>query len=92
MSTKRVAFTVQGLVQGVNYRNFAVQRAVADGVTGWVKNAQDGPVVGEAQADDPTLKKFIKELYEGPPMAEVKNVEQKELTPKADEDEFQQRR
>ncbi|KAL1667853.1 Acylphosphatase-like domain-containing protein, partial [Schizophyllum commune] len=88
-----IAFTVHGLVQGWDpLRNFAVQRAVSDHVTGWVKNAQDGTVVGEAQGDEQQLEKFIKHLNQGPPAANVTKVEQRELEAKEGEDDFQRRR
>ncbi|KAL1712314.1 Acylphosphatase-like domain-containing protein, partial [Schizophyllum commune] len=91
-----IAFTVHGLVQGwdrfVVFRNFAVQRAVSEHVTGWVKNAQDGTVVGEAQGDEQQLEKFIKHLNQGPPAANVTKVEQRELEAKEGEDDFQRRR
>ncbi|KAL1674932.1 Acylphosphatase-like domain-containing protein [Schizophyllum commune] len=90
MPTKRIAFTVHGLVQAL--RNFAVQRAVSDHVTGWVKNAQDGTVVGEAQGDEQQLEQFIKHLNQGPPAASVTKVEQRELEAKEGEDDFQRRR
>ncbi|KAI4520787.1 Acylphosphatase, partial [Schizophyllum commune Loenen D] len=93
-----IAFTVHGLVQGWGpffhgaLRNFAVQRAVSDRVTGWVKNAQDGTVVGEAQGDEQQLEKFIKHLNQGPPAANVTKVEQREIEAKEGEDDFQRRR
>ncbi|KAL1731167.1 Acylphosphatase-like domain-containing protein [Schizophyllum commune] len=95
MPTKRIAFTVHGLVQGWDHFvvvNFAVQRAVSDRVTGWVKNAQDGTVVGEAQGDEQQLEKFIKHLNQGPPAANVTKVEQREIEAKEGEDDFQRRR
>jgi acylphosphatase len=57
-------------------------------VTGWVKNADDGSVVGEAQGDQSSLDKFVQFLNMGPRHANVKNVEQKEIETKSGESGF----
>lgn len=44
-------------------------------VTGWVKNADDCSVVGEAQGDQSSLDKFVKHLNSGPNAAVSHNVD-----------------
>jgi acylphosphatase len=51
---------VHGQVQGVGYRYFVAKTAKRLGVTGWVKNNDDGSVEIVADSDDTTLEKFVK--------------------------------
>ena len=41
--------TVRGRVQGVGFRCFAQETAESLGLTGWVRNREDGAVEAEAQ-------------------------------------------
>lgn len=59
-------------------------------MTGFVKNASDGSVVGEAQGDQGSLDKFVKHLQSGPSAAEVNKVDQKEIGTDKNEVEFKQ--
>jgi len=79
MAQKRLSLTITGRVQGVGYRFFAEEAAEALGVVGWVKNGWDGSVEIEAQADQPTLALFCDRLREGPPLAYVADIEQREI-------------
>jgi acylphosphatase len=63
---KRVAFRVQGRVQGVGYRWFALRAAERSGVAGFVRNDPDGSVSGEAEGDDVALAAFLADLRRGP--------------------------
>ena len=72
---KRVHAVVSGVVQGVNYRLFARHNAAVHGLTGWVKNREDGCVEVLAEGEEARLKEFLKALEEGPPGAEVREVE-----------------
>jgi len=46
---QRVQFEVHGKVQGVYFRKFTQQQAVMLGLCGWVKNTDQGTVIGEAE-------------------------------------------
>ena len=59
-------------------------------VTGFVKNADDGSVTGEAQGDQSALDKFVQHLNMGPSAADVNKVEQKEIATKEGESGFNQ--
>lgn len=59
-------------------------------VTGFVKNADDGSVVGEAQGDQSALDKFVQHLNMGPRAADVNKVEQKDIGVKEGEKSFNQ--
>ncbi|WPH00468.1 Acylphosphatase [Acrodontium crateriforme] len=86
--SKRIAFTVQGRVQGVNYRAWTAQKANGLNVTAYARNADDGTVVGEAQGDESSLDKFAQCLKVGPLHAQVTSVEQTDIPTKNGESKF----
>ncbi|BDD62937.1 hypothetical protein MAP00_007890 [Monascus purpureus] len=88
MTTNRIAFRVHGVVQGVGFRDFTQRRAVYYGLKGWVKNTTDGRVEGEAQGDEDSIQKLLKDIGQGPRLAHVVKVEKKEVPPRGDEEGF----
>ncbi|RMF79356.1 MAG: acylphosphatase [Chloroflexi bacterium] len=68
---------VSGRVQGVSYRYYTMMTATEMGLTGWVKNTDDGNVEVVAEGPRPVLEKFLAFLHEGSPAAKVKNVDVK---------------
>lgn len=74
MSVKAIEFQVTGRVQGVGFRDAARARALALGVTGWVRNRPDGAVEGVAQGSDEQLRRFVEWLSRGPAAAGVSRV------------------
>lgn len=70
----RVYARVTGLVQGVGYRYFAMQLARRYGITGWVKNRDDGSVELEAEGADEAIEAFVERLGVGPRGADVAGV------------------
>ncbi|KAI9748766.1 MAG: hypothetical protein M4579_007124 [Chaenotheca gracillima] len=86
--TSRIAFKVQGEVQGVNFRSFTQKKAQSFGLTGWVKNTSSGHVEGEAQGSQDAIQKLLKELNQGPSMAHVTKVEKSETEVKQSESSF----
>ena len=72
-TTQRVF--VSGKVQGVGFRDWVVRHAKALGLTGWVRNRNDGRleilIVGESDESNALIDK----LREGPAMARVDNIE-----------------
>ena len=73
--TASYRFTVRGRVQGVFFRQSAVQEARRLGLCGWVRNRDDGAVEGLAQGELSALKEFLAWLNLGPPAAKVESVE-----------------
>lgn len=67
-----------------------MKKADSLNVTGWVKNADDGSVVGEAQGSESALDKFVQALHMGPKHAEVNKVDQKDVAVKEGESSFNQ--
>ncbi len=71
-------YQVRGRVQGVGFRYF-VQRAAADlGLTGYVKNLDDGRVEVYAAGSEAELSQLESRLWKGPPAAEVRGVDLQE--------------
>lgn len=68
-------FNVTGRVQGVGFRYTAVQEARRQGLTGWVRNREDGSVEGLAQGEQAALDRFRAWLQQGPSLASVDRVE-----------------
>ncbi len=70
----RVALRIQGRVQGVFFRESARQEATRLGLTGWVKNLDNGEVEAVAEGPRPKLESFVGWCRHGPPTAKVSDV------------------
>ncbi|RAL16246.1 acylphosphatase [Aspergillus homomorphus CBS 101889] len=88
MTSQRIAFKVSGTVQGVGFRDFTQKRATEYDLRGWVKNTHCGRVEGEAQGNEESLQKLLKDINKGPRLAHVVKVEQKEIAAKDGEEGF----
>ena len=65
-----------GRVQGVGYRAFCVDEATRLQIVGYARNLGDGRTVEVvAESDEPTLRRFIERLREGPTLAIVDDLE-----------------
>ncbi|KAL4895107.1 Acylphosphatase-like domain-containing protein [Aspergillus ambiguus] len=84
MSSQRIAFKVHGTVQGVGFRDFTQRRASEFGLKGWVE--------GEAQGDEDSIKRLLKEINNGPRLAHVVKVEKKAIGVQDGESHFGVRR
>ncbi|MEM0020711.1 MAG: acylphosphatase [Fervidicoccaceae archaeon] len=71
----RVHIRVYGRVQGVFFRAFVKSHADRLGITGWVKNVEDGSVEIVAEGEEDKLKELIGEVRRGPPLAFVEKIE-----------------
>jgi len=67
-------YTVEGVVQGVGFRWFVRRHATRLGLTGWVRNMDDGAVEAEAIGGADRLAEFEAELRRGPAHASVTNL------------------
>ena len=72
---------VRGRVQGVGFRWFVRERARALGLTGWVRNRDDGSVEVVAQGDEASLRQLRSLLATGPSGARVSAVEDQQGEP-----------
>jgi acylphosphatase len=65
-------------VQGVGFRWFVEKNATNIGVRGWVRNEDDGRVHVYATGTPDQLDRLAALLYQGPRLAEVRGVEERE--------------
>ena len=65
---------LSGLVQGVGFRWFVVDRARELGLSGWVRNRSDGKVEIAASGTAAALVQLESAVGSGPPGAQVQNV------------------
>ena len=66
---------VSGVVQGVNFRFYTQKEAKKLGLTGWVRNLNDGRVEAWAEGESTALEEFKKFCKRGPSLAHVTGVE-----------------
>ena len=71
----RAHITVHGNVQGVFYRASARDQASRLGVNGWIQNNDDGTVEAVIEGPRDQVEAFIVWAADGPPRAEVQDVD-----------------
>ncbi len=71
---KTVRLIIEGDVQGVGFRAFAVDEASRRKISGWVRNRRDGSVEAVAAGAANRVEDFIAVLRKGPPAARVTGV------------------
>ena len=77
---KSIHLKIHGLVQGVFFRQSTQQKARELGISGWVRNCEDGTVETQAEGDETALQRFVEWCHDGPQRAEVDRVD---VTPAA---------
>jgi acylphosphatase len=71
---KTYHYTISGRVQGVCFRHYTVREAERLGISGTVRNLEDGSVEVFAQGDENRIAKFESFLHIGPRSARVEQV------------------
>ena len=66
---------ILGRVQGVFYRNWAMETASGLGLSGWVRNRMDGSVEALVEGPVQAVEQFISLAHEGPPAAHVARID-----------------
>lgn len=61
---------IRGVVQGVGFRPFVYRLARANGLTGWVLNAEEGVEI-HLEGEEQPLRVFLEELKTPPPAASI---------------------
>ncbi len=72
--SRAIRAAVAGAVQGVGFRDATRRQAVALGVMGWVRNADDGTVAVHAEGPPAAVQALIAFLHGGPRGATVREV------------------
>ncbi len=65
---------VFGRVQGVFFRQWAVNQARNLGVAGWVHNARDGSLEAHLEGGEPAVTQMVEWMRRGPPQARVEDL------------------
>ena len=79
---------LEGRVQGVGFRNYALTRAVRNNIKGYVKNSYDGNLEIVCCGEKENLNKFISEIKKGPSFAYISKIKINEYTHSADFKDF----
>jgi acylphosphatase len=66
------SIAVEGVVQGVGYREFTRRAALRLNVSGWVRNRSDGAVEALVRGPPAAVEALIAEMRQGPRFAVVK--------------------
>jgi acylphosphatase len=88
MKTLCLRCQVSGRVQGVGFRYATVDKALALGVTGYVRNLPDRRVEVLACGEERAVTTLRNWLWQGPPLARVSDVHC-EIAPHKDFRDFQ---
>jgi acylphosphatase len=73
---KRLQAVVSGRVQGVGFREFVRHEAATRGITGYVRNSDDGRNVEvTAEGDEAAIDALVQRLHDGPRFARVDRVD-----------------
>ena len=75
----RKAGRAHGRVQGVGFRFFVQTEAKKRGITGWVKNMDDGTVTMEIQGTPEQLQSLVDRLNKGNGFAKVNQLDLEDI-------------
>jgi acylphosphatase len=75
MDRTRAHVFVSGTVQGVYYRASTRDTAREHGVSGWVRNREDGRVEAVFEGSEEDVDAMVGWCHEGSPAAQVEDVE-----------------
>lgn len=65
---------IYGRVQGVFFRQWAVNQARTLGIAGWVRNCEDGTVEAHVIGQEDAVAKMIGAMHQGPSQARVEDL------------------
>ena len=72
MSAKRLV--IRGQVQAVGFRDWMTARATVLGLSGWVRNRDDGAVEALVAGDPAAVEELLRACRRGPPLADVTDI------------------
>ena len=73
--TVRAHVFIEGRVQGVFYRVWIREQAQELGLSGWVRNLEDGRVEAVFEGPRDKLEKMVKKCYKGPQLAGIEHID-----------------
>lgn len=79
---------MSGRVQGVSFRFYSHEKANQLGLTGWVRNLDDGRVEMLIAGEPDSIETMVKWAHRGPPGAQVENVEVASVNEKIPKEPF----
>jgi acylphosphatase len=88
MQKRQVYIVIDGRVQGVGFRYFALYKAEELDITGWVRNTWDGKVEMEASGEVQHLNTFIDWMKIGPARAVINTFKVSDITPERTYSQF----
>lgn len=72
---KEVYLKIEGRVQGIGFRRWAVAKALEiGGISGWVRNEDDGSVEILMSGEEAVVDEMIRNCYRGPMFARVDKI------------------
>jgi acylphosphatase len=77
----RARVVVHGMVQGVWFRDSCRTAARREGVSGWVRNREDGAVEAVFEGEAQAVAHLVAWCRVGPPRAEVSRIDVTEEAP-----------
>ena len=72
---RAVLVTITGRVQGVWFRDWTRRTALAQGLTGWVRNRRDGQVEALFSGPNEAVEAMIGKCQTGSPLSRVDEVQ-----------------
>jgi acylphosphatase len=87
-SYQRLHAIIRGRVQGVFFRAWTRETGQRLQLNGWVRNNPDGTVETMAEGSRETLEEFLRRCWQGPPAAQVKDIQVKWAIAKGEYDGF----
>ncbi len=72
---RNVTIRINGRVQGVGFRYHTMQVALANNISGFIKNMNDGSVYIEARGPDDEIELFIEWCRNGPKWAFIESIQ-----------------
>lgn len=85
---KRYSIVVSGRVQGVGFRFFAFSQGIRSGLTGWVRNLDNGTVELEVQGNDEKLSLYLNTIKKGNRFIRVDEIKKEEIPCDFNESDF----
>ena len=82
---RAVRALIRGSVQGVGFREAVRVKALEQGLSGWVRNEEEGGVLVHAEGESSAVDALLEFLHQGPPGAEVAGVDVQEISPEGHE-------